>query len=71
MSTTFRSHAASALPETPDDQPDWAPCGRVFEAHLAGNLPHPEVAYLMEFVRSSERGVITALPGRGGARGGA
>ncbi len=32
---------------------------------------HADVAYLIDFIRGSERGVITALPGRGGARGGA
>ncbi len=34
---------------------------------LAGQSPHAD--YLIEFVASSERGLITTLPGRGG-RGG-
>ena len=36
-------------------------------AELAG---HPEIDYLIEFVASSERGVVKAAPGRRGERGG-
>ncbi|MGH9465653.1 MAG: acyl-ACP--UDP-N-acetylglucosamine O-acyltransferase [Thermoanaerobaculia bacterium] len=36
-------------------------------AELGG---HPEVDYLIEFVATSERGVIKTLPGRRGSRGG-
>lgn len=31
----------------------------------------PEVVYLLEFIKTSERGIITAHPGRRGGRGGA
>jgi UDP-N-acetylglucosamine acyltransferase len=37
------------------------------QAELGGN---EDVAYLIDFLQSSERGVITALPGRQGKRGG-
>ena len=37
---------------------------------VAANLgDHPDVAYFVEFIRSSERGVIKALPGARGSRG--
>ena len=31
---------------------------------------HAEIAYLIDFLESSQRGVITSLPGRQGSRGG-